>query len=171
MQSGSGGIMDYVKGRAAAALGARLRRLSARIDHEASQAYAVEGVEFHQRWFGVLNQLVLNGPMSVGEVAQALGITQVSVSQTRLSLEAAGLVEQVADARDARRRLLALSDRGRALVKRLTPLWAALEAASAELDAEVGGLVERLDRLEAALDRRSLTERVQAVRAKTGAVR
>lgn len=157
--------MDYVKGRAAAALGARLRRLSARIDHEASMAYAVEGVEFHQRWFGVLNQLALNGPIAVGEVAQALGITQVSVSQTRLSLENAGLVEQVADARDARRRLLALSDKGHALVDRLKPLWAALEAASAELDAEAGGLVERLDRLEAALDRRSLTERVQVQRA------
>ncbi len=163
--------MDYVKGRAAAALGARLRRLSARIDQEASHTYAVEGVEFHQRWFGVLNQLVLNGPMTVGEVARALGITQVSVSQTRLSLENAGLVDQVADAHDARRRLLALSDKGRALVARLTPLWAALEAASAELDAEVGGLVERLDRLETALDRLSLTERVKAVRTEAGAAR
>ncbi len=154
--------MDYVRAKAGAALGARLRRLSERIDNDAARAYAARGVEFEQRWFGVLNQLALNGPMSVGALAEALGITHVSVSQTRVSLEKAGLIRQEPDPTDARRRLLSLSTAGRALAARLAPLWAAFEQASLEIDAEVDGLLDALDRLEAALERQSLFERITA---------
>ncbi|WP_224372366.1 MarR family winged helix-turn-helix transcriptional regulator [Hyalangium versicolor] len=154
--------MDYVRAKAGAAIGARLRRLSERIDSDAARAYAAQGVEFEQRWFGVLNQLALNGPMSVGALAEALGITHVSVSQTRVSLERAGLIRQEPDASDARRRLLSLNPQGKALAARLEPLWAAFEQASLSLDAEVGGLIESLDRLEAALERQSLFDRISA---------
>ena len=160
--------MDYVRAKAGAAVGARLRRLSERIDGDAARAYAAHGVEFEQRWFGVLNQLALNEPMSVGDLAEALGITHVSVSQTRLSLERAGLIRQRPDPADARRRLLSLSARGRALAARLTPLWAAFEQASLALDAEVGGLIDVLDRLEVALERTSLFERVTVAQRSTG---
>lgn len=154
--------MDYVRAKAGAALGARLRRLSERIDNDAARAYAAQGVEFEQRWFGVLNQLSLNGPMSVGDLAEALGITHVSVSQTRVSLERAGLIRQKTDASDARRRLLSLSTAGKALAAQLTPLWAAFEQASLGLDAEVSGLIDALNRLEAALERQSLFDRITA---------
>lgn len=154
--------MDEVGAKAGAALGARLRRLSERIDTDAARVYAAQGVEFEQRWFGVLNQLALKGPMSVGALAEALGITHVSVSQTRVSLERAGLIRQEPDASDARRRLLSLSTSGKALAARLAPLWAAFEQASLALDAEAGGLSAALDRLEAALARRSLFDRITA---------
>ncbi|MFV3128622.1 MarR family winged helix-turn-helix transcriptional regulator [Niveispirillum sp. KHB5.9] len=152
--------MDYVRGKAGAAIGARLRRLSERIDGDATRAYAAQGVAFEQRWFGLLNQLALNGAMSVGDLAQALGITHVSVSQARQSLEKAGLIRQEPDTTDARRRLLSLSATGTDLVARLAPLWTAFERASMELDREAGGLVAALDRLETALDRQSLFDRV-----------
>jgi DNA-binding MarR family transcriptional regulator len=154
--------MDYAKARAGAALGARLRRLSERVDSDAARAYAAFGVAFEQRWFGVLNQLSLTGGMTVGELAQALAITHVSVSQTRQSLEAKGLIASSPAADDARRRVLTLTDEGRALVERLAPLWAAFEAASAELDAEARGIAEALDRLEAALTWRSLLDRISS---------
>ncbi len=154
--------MDYVTTKGAAAIGARLRRLSERIDTDAARCYAVRGEAFEQRWFGVLNQLALNGPMTVGGLAERLGITHVSVSQTRLSLEKAGLIRQDRDADDARRRLLSLSPAGTALVDRLAPVWSALEQASLGLDAEVNGLITVLDRLEAALARESLFDRVAA---------
>lgn len=154
--------MDYVRSRGGAAIGARLRRLSERIDGDAARAYAAHGVTFEQRWFGVLNQLALNGPATVGDLAERLGITHVSVSQTRLSLEKAGLIRQVRDASDGRKRALSLSTAGEALVKRLTPLWAAFEEASLSLDEEAGGVIDAMDRLEAALDRLSLFDRIAA---------
>lgn len=152
--------MDYSRSVGGAALGARFRRLSETMDGDAARIYADQGVTFEQRWFGVLNQLSLKGPMSVGELATALRITHASVSQTRRSLEAAGLLSAGADPDDARRRLLTLTGQGLDLVEQLAPLWRAFEAASLELDAEADGVAAALDRLEDALARRSLRRRI-----------
>jgi DNA-binding MarR family transcriptional regulator len=145
----------------ASALGARLRRLSERIDREAAALYVEYGVEFEQRWFGVLNQLVLGGPASVGALAEALGVTHAAVSQTRQALEEVGLVRSEADASDTRRRNLAVTQKGRALMTKLRPVFDALAEASRELDAEAGEVLQTLNRLEEALDRRSLVERAR----------
>jgi DNA-binding MarR family transcriptional regulator len=154
--------MDYVRERGGAALGARLRRLSETIDGDAERIYARLGVRFEQRWFGVLNQLRLLGSSTVGELAAALGITHASVSQTRGSLEREGLVGSEPDPGDRRSRRLVLTAEGSALVERLSPVWAAFEAASEELDAEADGVAAALDRLTDALARRPLAERILA---------
>lgn len=157
------GGADYPKAQGASALGARLRRLSERLDREAAALYAEAGVSFEQRWFGVLNQLALNGPLAVGAIAERLGVTHAAISQTRQSLEAAGLVKSEADAVDTRRRSIVITPKGNALMKRLAPVFEALVEASRALDAEVGGALDSLNRLEEALDRRSLTERTQTL--------
>lgn len=152
--------MDYVASMQGSALGARLRRLSAAIDADAGRIYEAQGVRFEQRWFGVINQLALNGPMSVGMLADALGVSHPSVSETRQSLERAGLVEAVTDPQDARRRILALSAQGNALVERLRPMWNRFDVVARQLDEEAGGVVEALARLERALERKSLHARL-----------
>jgi DNA-binding MarR family transcriptional regulator len=154
-------VQDYPSHHRGAAIGARLRRLSERIDREANAIYAEMDIEFEQRWFGVLNQLALSGPMSVGELAAVLGVSHAAVSQTRASLIARELIETEDDPADARRRVLALSPAGKRLVKRLEPLWAALSQTGADLDREAGGVVDALDRLEAVIDERPLAQRVR----------
>ncbi|MBB6250198.1 MarR family winged helix-turn-helix transcriptional regulator [Nitrospirillum iridis] len=154
---------DHTRKRGPLAIGGRLRRLVERMDQDAGRIYADLGVVFEQRWWGVMEQLAEQGPSSVAELARALGITQPSVSQTRRSLEAAGLIEAQADPRDARSRRLDLSDRGRALYGRLAPVWAAMDVVAAELDAEAADVMSTLDRLDAALARASLYERVRRV--------
>ena len=156
-------MTDYVAERGGAALGARLRRLSAAIDVDAARIYAAMGLRFEQRWFGVINQLSLNGPMSVSELAAVLGISHASVSETRQSLEKAGLVLSEPDRRDLRRRTLALSRSGEALVDQLRPLWSAFDEVARRLDAEAGGVTQALEGLEQALGRRSLLDRLAIV--------
>jgi DNA-binding MarR family transcriptional regulator len=143
-----------------AALGARLRRLSEAIDRDATRAYATLGIPFEQRWFGVLNQLTLAGPMTVSELAAALRITRASVSQARQSLEDAGLVAAEEHPSDARQRHLVLTAAGAKLVRRLQPLWQAMHDAALELNAEAGNAVATLDRLDEALARQSLFDRI-----------
>jgi len=143
-----------------ATIGARLRRLSERIDRDANQVYADLGIRFEQRWMGVLDLLDRRGAMSVKSLATELRISHPSVSQTRASLLAASLVIEDEDPEDGRRRILRLGAKGRELVERLRPVWSALEAAGEALDREAGDLVEALARLEAALDRRSIAGRV-----------
>jgi DNA-binding MarR family transcriptional regulator len=151
---------DYSRSWGGAALGARLRRVSERLDRDSTRVYAAQGVAFEQRWFGVLNQLVLNGPMSVGDIAAALRITHVSVSQSSRSLEKAGIIGSQPDAEDGRRRNLSLTPTGEALVAQLRPMWGAFSDAAVELNDEAADTVAALDRLEDALARKSLFDRI-----------
>jgi DNA-binding MarR family transcriptional regulator len=152
---------DYVRSQGGAAIGARLRRLSERIDRDAGQIYADMGVVFEQRWFGLIHALARHGPLSVGEVADLLGISHASVSQTRQSLIRAGLLAPQGDPDDGRRRTLHLTAAGRKLIARLTPIWNVLSEVAIELDTEAGGVVAALERLESALDHESLHVRAQ----------
>jgi DNA-binding MarR family transcriptional regulator len=159
----SNGLPDYVRSAGPAALGARLRRLSAALDADARRIYAEAGVAFEQRWLGLLDLLSSHGPLTVGELAASLGISHPSVSQSRDSLAKAGLIAWEADEEDGRRRRLRLTAEGEALVRRLRPLWAALDRAAETLDAEAGGVAAALDRLEARLAERGLYERVEGL--------
>lgn len=152
--------MDYVRGAGGAAIGARLRRLSEALDGDAARAYADFGVRFEQRWFGVLNQLALHEAMAVGELAKALRITHVSVSQTCRSLRAARIVKAAPACGDARRKPLMLTKKGQQLVETLTPFWHALDCAASELNKEAGDVATALDRLDDALSRKSLLDRI-----------
>jgi len=153
-------MTDYVTDQGGAALGARLRRLSAQIDADAAKIYETESARFEQRWFGVINQLALNGPMSVTSLAAALGISHPSISETRQSLQRAGVVEARPDPDDSRRRILSLSPAGEALIERLRPLWQVFDVVARDLDAEAGDVTLALARLEAALARKSLHARI-----------
>jgi DNA-binding MarR family transcriptional regulator len=154
-------LTDYTRKYGPAAIGARLRRLSESIDEDAGRIYDDLGFEFQQRWVGILEQLHERGPQTVGELATSLGIRHSSVSQTRRSLEESGLVDSQVDPQDARSRLLRLSAGGKDLVRRLQPLWKILNATSLELDAEADHVIAALDRLDRALERKSLYERVR----------
>lgn len=152
--------VDYNRSLGGAAIGARLRRLSERIDRDANRVYAELGAKFEQRWLGVLDQLVLHGAMSVNELARALVISHPSVSETRNSLRRAGLITERADPADGRRRTLHLTAKGGALVAKLQPVWSVLDQVGVALNAEAGDTIAALNRLEDALDRSSIFDRV-----------
>lgn len=150
---------DGVERYGALALGGRLRRLSDRIDRDAKSIYEKLGIAFEQRWFPVFNCLRGGEAMSVTEIADLLRISHVSVSVTRKSLEAAKLVTSIADERDGRRFNLALTEKGKALSEEFGPLFEALDAAAADLNAEAGNAINAIARLENALDRKSISDR------------
>jgi DNA-binding MarR family transcriptional regulator len=150
---------DLVAAYGSAGVGARLRRLSERIDREARAVYKHAGVDFEQRWVGVLILLMERGAVTVGELAEALGITQPSVSQTLRSLQAAKLVSARADPSDPRRRIQRLTEAGLQLVEKARPVWEALMEAARDLDREGIDIVTPLAQIERELDKKSLYER------------
>lgn len=151
---------NYLHSVGAAAIGGRLRRLIELIDGDTARIYRSLGVKFEQRWFGLINQLVLNGQMSVGEISEALGITHVSISQSRKSLEQEGLITSTPDPKDGRRRTLQLTSSGMALVEKMGPLWQAFEAAAVKLNSDAGDVLTSLDRLDDALGEQSMFNRI-----------
>jgi DNA-binding MarR family transcriptional regulator len=153
--------MDYLTKQGAAALGSRLRRLLDRLDRDVAAIYRQADAGFEARWFPVFTVLRDEGSMSVGGLAERLGVTHAAVSQVRAALEAQGLIRAEPDPDDGRRQLLALSERGREMAVRLQPLWAAVAAAGAQLLAEAAPtLMADLDGLDRALDRSGLKARV-----------
>jgi DNA-binding MarR family transcriptional regulator len=163
MRTKNGDIVDMTHGLGAAAIGGRLRRLSERIDEDCSRIYAENGIAFEQRWLGLLNLLATEGPQSVGTLATKLGISHASVSQSRKSLQKEGLIVSETDARDARAMLLRLSPAGKRLFARIAPILDILKRISVETNEEAGQPLAAIERLEQAMNSRSLYERYQAI--------
>lgn len=151
---------DYSRSAGGTAIGARLRRLSENLDGDSVRVYAALGITFEQRWFGVLNQLAIKQSATVGELAATLKITHASVSQTRQSLEEAGIVASQPDPADARRKKLVLTAAGKRLVNKLRPIWNAFDEAALALNQEAGDAVVALNRLDDALERLSIFDRI-----------
>jgi len=154
-----GRARDLIAAYGNAAVGGRLRRISERIDRESRAVYKHLGLEFEQRWVGVLIILLERQSATVGELAEGVGITQPSMSQTLRSLQAAKLVSSRPDPGDPRRRIQRLTKAGEALVNKARPVWEALIGAARELD-DIGiDLVTPLERLEDELDKESILDR------------
>lgn len=153
---------DFSRRSGAAAIGARLRRLSERIDRDAARLYRESGETFEQRWYGVVQMLSRRDALSVGDLSAALGVSHASVSQIRDGLAKAELIAWDTDRKNARLRRLRLTPKGHDMAARLAPLWAALNSAAVELNAEAHDALAALDRLDDAIARTSLYDRVKA---------
>ena len=162
---------DFPRRLGAAAVGGRLRRLSERVDEDCARIYAEHGIDFEQRWLSMMYILAFEGPQSVGKIAAMIGISHASVSESRKSLQKAGLIVAKPDEKDARMARLALSPKGRRLFARIRPVMEILMRVSVEANEEAGRPLEALDRMDAALNRQSLYDRFQAVAATVGKTR
>ena len=81
---------------------------------------------------GYLFQTLASGPRAVGDVAADLGVTSQAISKVVAELERLGYVERRVGESDARRRLVALTERGRAAVQAGRDARAAVGAELAE---------------------------------------
>ena len=144
-----------------AAIGARLRRLSERIDREATAIYADLDIAFEQRWYGPLNLIAERGTASVTDIARLLGISHSAVSQARRSLVLAGFVEERADPSDKRSRLLSLSGKGAALIGSLAPVECRRHVTGFIIQFLCGAVQRRPDRGQTADERRAFARQRQ----------
>jgi DNA-binding MarR family transcriptional regulator len=166
-------MTDFIRGKGTAAFGTRLRRLSEALDRDVQALYRAHDARFESRWFPVVAALLEHGPLSVGELAAMIGITHAAVSQVRGELIAQGLICVAADPTDRRRQILSLSASGRRQSEVLQPLWKAIALSTDALCAdEAPQLLAHLDRIEAALARKSMTARVaEALQSQKGDTR
>jgi DNA-binding MarR family transcriptional regulator len=82
---------------------------------------------------GFVVQHVVDGPRSIGELAERMGVTQQAASKAVGELERLGYVERSPDPADARVRRVGLSARGVEAVARTRAIRAGLEAELVEL--------------------------------------
>ena len=140
-------------------LGTQLRHLIELLDDGVSQANDYAGMRYRPRYTPIVKALAGGQPLTIGQLAEAAGITQPAATQTVAVMAKDGLVDVAAGAIDARQRVVALSPNGRALLPRLERAWRATDRAAESLDAE-SSLLAAVGAALAALDRQSFAERI-----------
>ncbi len=143
-------------------LASRLRKVSEAFFNGVDEVYREHGVDLPSRSFAILFLLRDHGRLGISEIAASLGQTHPAVSQMSRKLLARGVVREWPDPRDDRRRLLALSRQGAALMRRLAPTFAAIDGAVATLEARLP-LSATLTAVDEALGERSFARRIRAV--------
>jgi DNA-binding MarR family transcriptional regulator len=146
------------------ALGTLLRHVFELLDGDVAKVYQDQGLpEYRPRFSPIIRALVAEGPMSIRDLAGAVGVTHSAASQTATQMARAGLVTHSTDASDKRRRLITLTPKAHALLPTITAEWNATVEAMAELDGEVSmPLADLLTEVVEAIDRRPFQERISA---------
>ena len=129
-------------------LGSRLKRLGERALAEVKEVYRTTGIEFETSWFPIFYILDQREVCSIQDMSDELGISHSAVSQLVSSLVKRELltIQQTDD--DQRRKEIRLSEKGKNLLQRVRPLWAAFESAfTKHLDAELNPQLDAMEEL------------------------
>ncbi|MFI1991873.1 MarR family winged helix-turn-helix transcriptional regulator [Actinoplanes sp. NPDC020271] len=135
--------------------------LQAALDAEIAQLYAdarIEGLK--PAWVKELIKLHVHGPMTIAQLAAAVGRTHSALSQKVSAMRAAGWVVTSPGA-DARAKNVELSERSRHVVARLAAEWRATEAVVQEIEDLIPYGMNRVVRdIEALLSQKSFRDRI-----------
>jgi DNA-binding MarR family transcriptional regulator len=153
MDTKSAGVTDIVRELGHLALGSRLKRLGERLQAQTQVLLAEAAIGLPASHCPVLAALDRLGPLSVGELAQAVGISQPGISRMLENLQSEGLVSSQRLKGDRRLRPIVLTKAGRQLIARSKELaWPKVAAAVADACAGASGpLLAQLSALEEAL--------------------
>ena len=140
-------------------LGSRLKRLAERLQAGAARVATDAGLPVQPVHMPLLAALD-SGPMTVGAVVEAVGVSQPGVTRAAGQLVELGLVSSVRGA-DQRQRTLSLTPEGEAALARAKVLvWPRIEAAVTEIcDGLSGPFLSQVAAIEAALAAAPLDER------------
>lgn len=143
---------DVLKGMGALAMGSRLKRLGERMQAGAARVTANAGLPVQPAHMPLLS--ALDGQaMTIGQLAQAIGISQPGITRAINQLIEMDLV-QSAPGEDQRQRTVALTAAGHAVLARAKLyVWPQVEAAvHALFDGQADAFLERVAAVESALE-------------------
>jgi DNA-binding MarR family transcriptional regulator len=162
-------IDDIIRRLGYLALGTRLKRLGERMQGHTQRILDEHGLAIQAAQFPFLAALARLGSATVGELADAVGVSQPAATRTLAQLAEAGFVTITLAADDQRRRAVVLAKKGRQLVETgEREVWPVIEAAVKDLCAELSGpLLEQLAAIEDGLVMMPLDHRAAVMR--TGA--
>ena len=157
-------INDLVRKKGYLSLGSRLRRIGERLQAETLSVIAARGIPLQGNHYPLLAALEENGPLTIGDLAMALGISQPGVTRIVGQLVRLGVVRTRAGKQDQRQKVVSLTPKGQALVEEgRKDIWPLIQHCVASiLDGQNGPLLEQLDHLEDALKARPFLARIEA---------
>jgi DNA-binding MarR family transcriptional regulator len=126
-------VGDVVKDFGYLTLGTRLKRLGERLQAQTQVLLEQASLDVPASHFPLLGALDRLGALSVGELTEALGVSQPGVTRMLDKLESERLVQSAQSEDDRRVRTITLSKSGRQVVARAKrTAWPVIEAAVAD---------------------------------------
>ena len=155
---------DIVRKLGLLCLGTRFKRIGERMQGDVARFVEASGLAIQPGQYPLLAALDANGPLTVSELVEALGISQPGVTRNVTRLVDLGLVDMSRDRADQRHKAVALTAQGhQAVDKSKRELWPHIEAAVADLCAGLSGpLLTQLGKIEDGLAQTPLDRRATA---------
>lgn len=157
---------DVVRELGYLCLGSRLKRLGERLQADVNRLSERAGLDIQAGQYPLLATVDRHGPLTVGDLVDALGVSQPGVTRSVLRLVEMGLLEIERAHEDRRQKTVALTEAGQWVVERSKrEIWRHVEAAVVELcDDLSGSLLDQLNAMEdrltqSSLDRRALQQK------------
>ena len=144
----------------ALALGSRLKRLADCLLQQGGRIYHIAGVGLEPRWFPTYSYLYRRGPTTIMALAKGLGVSHAAINKIGNELIEARLVAPYRDRNDKRKRVLALTTRGRDKYQEVEPVWREMrQVLQAMVDDSGGDILQTIGALEACLAERNFVDR------------
>ena len=110
------------------ALGSRLKRLSDHLMKETSKVYAILELNFDPYLMPIFKLVSEKDKLTIGELSDALKVTQPAVTQFVNSLIKRKLLTVKTDKIDKRKRKVSLTKNGKKMIQELAPVWQIIDA-------------------------------------------
>ncbi len=158
-------VEDVVRSFGFLTLGTRMKRIGERLQADTQRIMDDLGASLQASQYPFLAAIDRLGPLTVGELADAIGITQPGATRTVAQLVELGVLESEQAPDDQRRRIVSLSKEGRHLVANAKrDVWPRIRDAVADLCGDLDGpLLEQLAAIEDGLSAQPLQRRVVKV--------
>ena len=152
---------DIVRKLGYLCLGSRLKRIGERLQGDVARFIETSGLAIQPSQYPLLAALDQNGPLMVGELVEALGVSQPGVTRNVIRLVEMGLVDIKRVGRDQREKTVGLTNAGRQLLAQSKrDVWPHIEAAVIEVCAGLSGpLLTQLGAIEDCLAEKPLDQR------------
>lgn len=153
---------DIVRASGYLMLGTRLKRIGERLQADVTRIAGLHGQCIAAAHYTVLAAVDRLGPLTIGALAEAIGVTQPGTTRAVGQMVKAGLLTARPGRDDQRRRVVALTAKGRRHVDvAKAEIWPGIKAAVADLCAGLNGpLLDQLAQLEDGLTERPLDQRI-----------
>lgn len=152
-------LADTIADEGAVMLGSRLKRLAERLQAGAERITVDCGLAIQPSQMPLMTALFRHGPLSVGELAETVGVSQPAITRILSRLTEMDLVETIRDPQDQRTRTITLTAKGNESMEiATTVMWPRLRAAVAEL-CDADALLAQVSAIEVALASQPLDHR------------
>jgi DNA-binding MarR family transcriptional regulator len=149
-------------------LGSRMKRIGERMQADVQRYIEQTGLDLQPAQCPVLIAIDQEGSLTIGELAEAVGVSQPGITRSVAGMIEMGLLAEARSSGDQRQKTVILTAAGkRAIERSKREIWPHIEAAVAEICAELKGpLLVQLAQIERGLAEAPLDQRATARLAK-----